>query len=248
MHLVYTESLAFMRAAGVLQARLSTWSHLLVQAGVRNREISKGALRRVARSPFLPKWSRSVGPRTGAHDRVQPDRCPQWTLRASWAAWQRRRSTALSNSTSSATLNASDFGLLRPFPLTALELENSVKSHQLASSFFALFLASAPALAQDFPEGATTISAADLTQRLADKVFSVSLKNGTSWRLQFNGNGYFYNDVSTGLRANGTWSTEDSRICTQVRGSNRNCNDVKLHDGFIYHRRNDGEIIKYVPM
>ena len=111
---------------------------------------------------------------------------------------------------------------------------------------FSLLL-SLSAHAQDFPDSATPASTAELTSRLTSKQFTVQLKNGVTWRLEFNNNGYFFLDTSTGGKATGTWRAEDGKLCSQVRGGDPQCNEARLHDGFLYIRRADGEVIKYLP-
>ena len=59
----------------------------------------------------------------------------------------------------------------------------------LISACFAL--ASMNAHSQQFPEGASTPTAPDVKKYLDDKVFSVKLADGNSWRLEYKSNGYF---------------------------------------------------------
>ena len=108
-------------------------------------------------------------------------------------------------------------------------------------------LASLSSQAQDFPDAAASISAAELNSRLTGKLFTVQLKNGVSWRLEFNNNGHFFVDTSTGGKATGTWRAEEGRLCSQVKGGDAQCNEARLHDGFVHVRRADGEVIKYLP-
>ena len=117
-----------------------------------------------------------------------------------------------------------------------------------AKLFFALsMLVSFSSQAQDFPDSAAPASSAELTSRLTGKLFTVQLKNGVSWRLEFNSNGYFFVDTSTGGKTSGTWRAEEGTLCSQVKGGDAQCSDARLHDGFLYVRRADGEVIKYLP-
>ena len=108
-------------------------------------------------------------------------------------------------------------------------------------------LVSLSSQAQDFPDNSAPANTAELTSRLTGKLFTVQLKNGVSWRLEFNNNGYFFVDTSTGGKATGTWRAEDGRLCSHVKGGDAQCNEARLHDGFLYIRRADGEVIKYLP-
>ncbi len=103
------------------------------------------------------------------------------------------------------------------------------------------------AWAQDFPEGATTPTAAELKQRLGSNVFSVKLADGSSWRLEFKSTGYFWVDTSGGFRGTGEWTAEDGKICSQLRGRDRNCNEVRIHQNLLTLKRDSGEIVQYVP-
>ena len=101
--------------------------------------------------------------------------------------------------------------------------------------------------AQDFPAGATTPAATELKQLLGDKVFSVKVADGSTWRLEYKSSGYMYVDTSGGFRGNGEWKVEDGRLCSHIRGRNPGCNEVRIHEGVIHLKRDSGEIIKYMP-
>ena len=108
-------------------------------------------------------------------------------------------------------------------------------------------LVSLSSQAQDFPVSSTSPNTAEIASRLAGKLFTVQLKNGVTWRAEFNSNGYFFVDTSTGGKASGTWRAEDGKLCSQVKGGDAQCNEARVHDGFLYIRRADGEVIKYLP-
>ena len=101
--------------------------------------------------------------------------------------------------------------------------------------------------AQGFPDGSSTPSAAELKTRLGGKVFTVKLADGTSWRLQYNSNGYMFVDTSTGFRGNGEWAAEDGKLCSHLRGRDRTCNDVRVHQDIVHLKRDSGEFIQYLP-
>ena len=54
----------------------------------------------------------------------------------------------------------------------------------------------------DFPADAKPLTAEDLRQRLAGKVFHVPLADGSSMRLQYQAAGYYHVDTSRGARVN----------------------------------------------
>ena len=101
--------------------------------------------------------------------------------------------------------------------------------------------------AQGFPDGASTPSAEALKKRLGGNVFTVKLADGTSWRLEFKSNGYFFVDTSTGFRGSGEWTTEDGRLCSQLRGRDRSCNEARVHQDTLHFKRDSGEFIQYTP-
>jgi hypothetical protein len=103
------------------------------------------------------------------------------------------------------------------------------------------------AQAQAFPEGAASPTADEIKARLSGTVFSVALADGNSWRLQYAGNGYFYVDTNKGFRATGEWQAEDGRLCGQLRGRDRTCNDVRVHQGVLHYKRDSGEIVQFIP-
>ena len=98
---------------------------------------------------------------------------------------------------------------------------------------------------QQFPEGATTPTATDISKYLDDKVFNVKLADGNSWRLEYKANGFFYVNTSTGFNSSGQWRAEDGRLCGQLKGRDRGCNDVRIDQGLLHLKRDSGEIIQY---
>lgn len=103
------------------------------------------------------------------------------------------------------------------------------------------------AAAEDFPEGSSEPTAAQLESHLSGKTFTITLKNGVTWRIEHNTSGNFFIDTSTGGKASGTWTAENGRVCSQVQGREATCNGARIHDGQVLLRRADGEIIRYVP-
>jgi hypothetical protein len=98
--------------------------------------------------------------------------------------------------------------------------------------------------AQTFVEG-TPPSSAELKSLLTDKVFTVALADGSSWRLDFKSNGYYFVDTSTGFSDSGTWRTEDGKLCVAPRKTAAACNESRLVKGELQFKRLSGEVITY---
>jgi hypothetical protein len=99
----------------------------------------------------------------------------------------------------------------------------------------------------DFPTDLPKSSADALKQKLTDKKFAVKLANGTSWKLEYKSNGYYFVNTSTGFNGSGTWQTADGQLCTQGRGDPMTCNDVRERADGIVLKRQSGEVIILVP-
>ena len=110
-----------------------------------------------------------------------------------------------------------------------------------------LAFASLPAHSQEFPQGSSTPTASDVTKHLGDKVFSVKLADGSSWRLEFKAAGHFFVNTSGGFNGSGQWQAEDGRLCSQLKGGDRNCVDVRFHQDVFHLKRTSGEIVQYLP-
>jgi hypothetical protein len=100
--------------------------------------------------------------------------------------------------------------------------------------------------AQAFPEGSTTPMAAEVGTTVEGKTFSVNLRDGSAWRLDFRGK-YIYVDTKAGQRTDGVWKAEDGKLCIQLKGRDMSCSDVRLHNGILHLLRPDGEVIQYLP-
>jgi hypothetical protein len=103
------------------------------------------------------------------------------------------------------------------------------------------------ASAQDFPEGATELKAADIASRLTGKVFDVRQADGVTWRLEYNSSGYFFIDTSRGFRSSGVWNAEDGKLCGKLQGRDRTCNAVRLYQDHVHYARDSGEVVRLVP-
>ena len=103
------------------------------------------------------------------------------------------------------------------------------------------------ASAADFPDGATTPSAAELQQRLAGNNFSVAYANGGSARLQFKRDGYFFVNASNNYSDNGEWRVEDGKVCTRSQKQDANCFAARIDADKLLIQRATGEILCYEP-
>ncbi len=105
----------------------------------------------------------------------------------------------------------------------------------------------AGAAAQASPDGVSTLTAAEIQKHVAGKVFDVKIADGTSWRLEYKDNGYFWVNTSSGFSDSGTWQAQEGQICSErKRGNGRDCNDVRIKDGLLHMKRLSGEIIVFV--
>jgi hypothetical protein len=101
--------------------------------------------------------------------------------------------------------------------------------------------------AQELPEGSAIPNAADLKKYLDDRVFTVKVPNGSSWRLEFNARGHYFVNVSTGFKGQGNWRTEVGKLCTALRGDKESCNDVRLVAEVLHMKRDNGQVVQLEP-
>jgi hypothetical protein len=73
------------------------------------------------------------------------------------------------------------------------------------------------------------------------------LADGTLWDIEFKANGTFYVETSKGNRVTGDWKSEQGKLCSWTRNTGYRCGDAMLFQDFLYVKRADGEVIKYVP-
>ena len=107
-------------------------------------------------------------------------------------------------------------------------------------------LTTAQAMTTTFPEGSAELTPEALHAALAGKVFRVNPENGKAWRLQYRDNGYFFLNVDGGYNDSGTWSVKDSSLCSEGRKIAASCNPMRLKDGRLYLKRDNGEVVEFV--
>jgi hypothetical protein len=91
-----------------------------------------------------------------------------------------------------------------------------MKSIVLSLSALAVASALAQTAPKEFPAEGTIPPAAAVKERFAGKVYAATLDDGTRWRLEYESNGYFFVDTSTGFRGTGDWHADDgscARVC-----------------------------------
>ncbi len=103
------------------------------------------------------------------------------------------------------------------------------------------------ALPTDFPAGAQTPDAKSLAERLGDRVFNAKLSNGQGWRLDIKNTGYIFVDLSNGARDNGSWRTENGKLCVDYRERfPSGCSEVRLLADHVLLKTRAGEIVTLV--
>lgn len=119
----------------------------------------------------------------------------------------------------------------------------------LVSAFAALMLAacaSGPPPATEFPAGAKAPSAAEIANLLRGKSFNIGGSNPT--RVDYAKEGNASTIYFPGRADNGTWRTEDGRLCYDNFSSFKPlCNDIRLVGNDIYVKRANGQVVQAVP-
>jgi hypothetical protein len=105
----------------------------------------------------------------------------------------------------------------------------------------------APGAAGEFPADLPKLSADALKQKVSGKTFAVKLANGTSWKLEYKSNGYYFVNTSTGFNGSGAWQVTEGQLCGQPRGEPMTCNDVRERADGLVLKRQSGEVIVLVP-
>ena len=118
---------------------------------------------------------------------------------------------------------------------------------QLTLSISLALLPAMSVLAEDFHPESTSPTAAEIQKLLTASTLSAKLADGTSWRLEYKSNGYFFINTNKGFNGKGEWKAEDGRLCGQLQGRPAACNDIRLHLGTLHYKRDTGEILQFVP-
>ena len=125
-----------------------------------------------------------------------------------------------------------------------------MKTHSLFLAACAASLvagcASGPPPTAEFPAGAKTPSAAEITAALRGKSFTVP-SAGSTIRTDYAGEGNSVATFAAGHSDTGTWRAEDGRICYTMNRFPSACNDVRLVGNDIFAKRANGEVVQLKP-
>lgn len=108
-------------------------------------------------------------------------------------------------------------------------------------------LAQAASVAQGFPADSTVPSNEEIRKYVESGVLSAAMADGTSWRLEYKPNGHFFINTSRGFNSDGQWQVEDGKLCGALKGRERTCNAVRMHQGVLHYKRDNGEIVQFKP-
>jgi hypothetical protein len=112
---------------------------------------------------------------------------------------------------------------------------------------FALPMVLSIAVAQDFPQGSSAPTNEEIKKYLENRVLDAKIADGTSWRLEYKSSGYFFINTSRGFNSDGKWQVEDGKLCGQLKGRDRTCNEVRMHAGLLLYKRDNGEVVQFTP-
>lgn len=117
---------------------------------------------------------------------------------------------------------------------------------KVLAAFLAMACVSFASRAEEFPDGVAILTAQEVTSRVSGKVFTVKLKDGASWRIDYKANGYYFFNHSRGGTDTGEWKTEDGKLCHNGRKAGPSCNEVRLKDDGLLLKRDNGDVVHYV--
>jgi hypothetical protein len=118
--------------------------------------------------------------------------------------------------------------------------------HRLAIVALVAFSGIQPASAEEFPDGATVLPTAEITQRFAGKIFTVKVRDNATWRIEYHANGYFFFNHSNGFSDTGEWNIQNGKLCSKGRKINASCNEVRLKDDILLLKRDNGDVVQFV--
>ena len=97
-------------------------------------------------------------------------------------------------------------------------------------------MSQAASVAQGFPADSTVPSSEEIRKYVESGVLSAAMADGTSWRLEYKPNGHFFINTSRGFNSDGQWQVEDGQLCGALKGRERTCNAVRMHQGVLHYR------------
>ncbi len=93
-----------------------------------------------------------------------------------------------------------------------------------------------------FPEGATPLTPAALSQKLSGQTYVSKPKTDAEVRIQYRGD-YAYINVGSASDS-GKWRVEGSAICMEWRNFKHSCSEVRQVGDVLYVKRaNNGEVM-----
>jgi hypothetical protein len=119
----------------------------------------------------------------------------------------------------------------------------------LLALFWALSASAQTALPTEFPSDAMPIAGDALKARFSDRVFKVAHASGSTWRLQYKSDGYYFVNIApSGFSDSGKWRIEESKICTEPQKLAASCSEVRtLGEALVVKRGANGEVIRLDP-
>ena len=93
-----------------------------------------------------------------------------------------------------------------------------------------------------FPTESVPLVPAALQEAIAGKTYTVKLVDGTSWRWQFNSNGYFYFN-SGNFSDTGKWNIKESALCSEGKKIKASCNEIQQQGANLFLKRDNGDIV-----
>jgi hypothetical protein len=106
-----------------------------------------------------------------------------------------------------------------------------------------------PNVSREFPPDATPIGAQALKDRLSGRSFTVRLAGGGAADLNYGADGRYSIRLSSGESDQGSWRTEESRVCVTYKGHfPSGCAQVHATADRLYSKRaNTGEVLLMIP-
>lgn len=104
------------------------------------------------------------------------------------------------------------------------------------------------ALPSEFPADAVVLAADALQQRMEGRVYRAKLADGSTWRVEYKGNGYAFLNTGTGFSDSGTWSVQRGQLCSEWRRATSGCLETRATPDAVYIKRsNTGEVVALRP-
>lgn len=104
------------------------------------------------------------------------------------------------------------------------------------------------AMPTEFPADTVVLAADALQQRMAGKVYKAKLTDGSTWRLEYKGNGYVFLNTGSGFSDSGKWSIKGDQLCSEWNRTPSSCVETRANDEVVYIKRiSTGEVVALRP-